>query len=217
MIRREREPGEAERICLKQLDLVTPEYAGRFGLVVNEPVFISLTDSTDQRPFIYRVGTTIGDPQSEITTESFVTKHQMVGLLKSMHLRPRYGMGCFEIPKTTMDDRYGFWKYWYWVAVVEPTGVVFKNEDDFTGFEFNRITNELKVDRVLAFCRGCLAGPLKRGIVVGPSADLTFTPACSFEKYKEDFKGKHAIPMPKWKFEITETGEVVFSEFEDMT
>lgn len=219
MIRREKETGEAGTICFKQLDLVTPEYASRFGLVADtdEPVFISTTDSTDRRPFIYRVGATIGDLQLEIITESFVTKHQMGGSLRSKHERPRYGIGYSETHKTAIDYRYGKVKYWGWVAIVEPTGIVLTNKDDYTSLIFNRITNELKVNQILAFCRGCLAGPLERGIVAGPFADLTFAPVCSFEKHKKDFTRRSALPIPKLVFEITETSGVVFERFEGRT
>ena len=209
---------EQETICLKELELITPEYAGHFGLVVDEPVFISSTDSTDQRPYIYRVGATIGDSHLDLeNADSFVTTNKGIGSLRGVKMRPRYGIG-YDETRNVLINNDGYWrdmKFCGWVAIVEPTGMVFRNEDDLTGLRFNRITNELKINRILAFCSGCLDQPLNFGIIVGPFASQTFGPACSFETHKKDFQGrKPFFPKPKWEFEILETGEVVFSSFE---
>lgn len=56
--RKEREkPGE--RLYCKRLQLVTPEHARRLGIATDLPVFVSETDSTDGRPFVYQVGETL--------------------------------------------------------------------------------------------------------------------------------------------------------------
>lgn len=199
-----------EAICIKKLVLVTPEYAHRLGLDVDRPVFTAENDSTH---LIYEVGKTVKiegffDPLDTGAVHDSERIAEQVSMLRS---HPRVGIGYHQEPARVADE-WGKHEVSDWLAIVEPTGTVIEKEDYF--FAFNRITDELRVKEIRAFCTGCRAGPLKEGLAIEVYGN-GFIFACCTSNIHDAEDAKH----PEWfsprrTFEIAETGEVVIKEFE---
>lgn len=225
MILREREAGEAETICLKRLDLITPSYAGRcFGLTVNKPVFTSPNDS---EPLIYRIGDAnkVAGFFEPLDTGSALIIEESKAKLGEVEInfgrvtpKPRVGIGYEEI--STLEMVYGnnHWsdiKRANWVAVVEPLGRVSIEEDAV--LPFNRVTDELKVKEMLAFCEWCRKEPLKEGLVLDLFGNGYLFAVCTDRHYKSTIgkllelsRAKPDRLAPSY-FKIDQNGEVVFS------
>lgn len=218
MIQREREIGEIETVCLKRLELVPPIYARSLGLVVDRPVFISPTDSIESRTFVYQVGATVKVSYFDVNDdESFVTSKKLgefgnppVPALV-VYSRPKYGMGYDEMPKRVIEGGCTYWGSMthsnYWVAIIEPTGRVLEHEDYL--IEFNRITDELVVRKILVHCKGCPDMPLREGLVVQVGDRRLF--ACCDSGIHDKEIAENPILTPRFKFQITETDELVFN------
>lgn len=224
MIQREREAGETGTICLKRLDLITPNYATHFGLVVDKPVFTSPNDS---EPLIYQVGDTNKvagffeplDTGSGLAVEQ--TRTEQLGgveiVFGRVTPRPRVGIGYEEISTLAMVYGNNHWselKRANWVAVVEPMGRVSTEED--AALPFNRVTDELKVKEMLAFCEWCRREPLKEGLVLDLFGSGYLFAVCTDRHYKSTI-GKlvelsRAKPdrLSPFYFKIEQSGEVVF-------
>lgn len=173
MINRETFVISNETFYLKELSLVTADYARRLGLVVDRPVFISPWDS---KPLVYQVGATIQVPNFEPTDESVETVHKIDSDVGYIEERPRYGIGYLEMekgkgmrkgPLSNTDTVYwGALNMDNWIALVEPLGTVVKYLNEIS--HFNRLTDRLRVKEIMVSCRGCHVESLTEGMVLEP-------------------------------------------------
>lgn len=204
---------ERDQISIKGLTLVSPEYARARGLIVQNPVFISPTDSVDMRPPIYQVGTTtevlVFDPTD--TEASAVIKRLPFPSSIEVQYRPKSGIGYYETlltKRATPDDVSWFasgWGLGKWVAVIEPLGTT--KEDIDPQLYFNRSTDKLRVEKILAFCKGCNTQLQDGGLVVDVGNRGRFYPVCGLEIHGEEIISKK---WPYFRFEFDQDGKVIF-------
>ena len=216
MVRREREIGEQSIVYIKRLELVTPQYAAELGLKVDKPVFTANTDST---PLIYNVGKTVKiegffDPLDTGTVHDNYSgvvyhKNNIGEKISVISSHPRVGIGYHQRPAKHLDE-WGNREVSSWMAVVEPTGQVVEHEDYL--FNFNRITNELRVKEIRAFCTACKAGPLKEGKAIEVYRNGFIFAVCNSEIHDASIAQRPEWLSPKVTFELAETGEIVFKE-----
>ncbi|TSC86654.1 MAG: hypothetical protein G01um10147_866 [Microgenomates group bacterium Gr01-1014_7] len=203
---------ERDHINIKGLTLVSPEYARTWGLVVQNPVFISPTDSVDMRPPIYQVELTtkvsIFD-QTDTETIARIKEFVLHGI--SVEYRPQSGMGYFETPllteRVTPDDIAWFasgWGLGRWVAVIEPLGRV-KEENDPLKY-FNKSTDELKVQKIMAFCRGCSTQLQENGLAVDIGNRGRFYPVCGLAMHGEEIASKQ---WQYFRFSFHQDGKII--------
>lgn len=205
--RKEREkPGE--RLYCKKLSLVTPEHAKRLGIITDIPVFVSETDSTDGRPFVYQTGETFKVSHfEEEGNESVQTTHRIAPRVASLHSRPKYGIGYFDEPAFVMTNGSMFWsgiKDAGWVAILEPAGRIVHHEDYF--FAYSAIAEEVRVKEILAFCEGDKIGPLKEGIVIN-IGNPYLKSVCGYEEHKKEID-EHQFPW--FGFYYDRDGKIAF-------
>lgn len=124
-----------------------------------------------------------------------------------VHTRPKSGIGYQEFPIGVMAKLPAVMNYASWVAIVEPTGTVLEYDYDFT---FNRITDELKVRKILAFCDGCQDGSLNMGYITDVRGDGTLlSPVCRPTIHGEPFTENPYLLSPRMFFEIGRNNEVL--------
>lgn len=197
-----------ERVCIKRLDLVRPDDARSLGLVVDRPVFISPTDSTDSKPLIYRVGHTIKASFLGETGDLSLTtyKGEVEADAAWVHSRPKSGMGYHEFPAEVMT-RLPQVNYTGWVAVVEPVGRILEHQDKY--FAFDRITDQLVVREILALCEVCRSGPLSIGFVADIREDGMLSPICGADIHNKYFVEDPSALSPNMLFEIGDDKQVI--------
>ena len=128
-----------------------------------------------------------------------------------MGYRPQSGMGYFETILTreaTPDDVAWFASGWgldNWVAVVEPLGKVKKDEDPLK--YFNKSTDELRVQKIMAFCKSCVTELQEGGLVVDVGHRGRFYPVCGLEMHGKEITSKQ---WHFFRFSFGQEGKVVF-------
>ena len=202
---------ERNTVCLKGLILVNPNYARKRGLIVEEQVFVSNTDSTEMKPPIYQVGRTTKVLFFDHTaSESFITHRKLtVPYAEEYRSRPKSGMGYFKSPLYTEDSLSDFvngFGLGYWVAVIEPLGLVKKEKDPM--IYFNRSTDELRIKRILAICKGCSTVISEDGLVVDVDRSGSLYPVCGLEIHGEEITSKQ---MSYFKFSFDTDGKIIFT------
>lgn len=204
---------EKEHISIKGLTLASPEYARTCGLVVQESVFISQSDSLDMKPLTYQVGAInevlVFDPTN--TEADAVIKSLSFPDSIGVQYRPQFRLGYFETlltTRATSDDVSYFvsgWGLGKWVAVVEPLGRIKVDEDP--QLYFNRSTDRLKVRKILAFCQSCNTQLENGGLVVDINRRGRLYPACGLEMHGEEITSKK---WPYFRFTFDQDNKVIF-------
>lgn len=207
---------EKDYFYSKNLDLVTPARALRYGLTVDQPVFISTIDSTDRKPFIYQVSEVLKceyfHPEN---TEPIITTSAIIGReednIRVVHSRPRNGITFWKTPPDVTTNDSLFWSQMKsngWVAILEPTSPVIDREDYF--LYFNTVSQEVKVSQILAFCkvhsRDRRSEPLTEGVVIDQGNGYLLS-ACSYEKHEREIED---YSMPWFRFYYDHQGKIAF-------
>lgn len=186
-----------ERIMgLKKLTLMAPEYALRFGIPADAPVFVS--PLTIDEEFCSRCG------------NGYDPRIYQVGALVEVRQCPHNHFNGIHFESFKSFDKFGSTG---WEAVVEAIGPI--------TYEFGiRKAQKVKILQIRAFCSGsdelsevthsCFMNhrdQLRRGLVfsaITTHEDYLF-PLCSLEKHP------NLIDRVKFRFKITENDEVLFS------
>lgn len=227
MIRGEREAGYKEGgiICVKRLSLITPAYARSLGLTTDRPLFTSLNDS---ELFNYRVGDTYkisGFFEPADTGSGLTVKQATTGPMGEVNValsivfpRPRVGIAYEEISSLSLIYGNNHWsdiKRSNWIAVVEPMGRIFREDDDV--LPFNRVTDELKVKEMKVCCEWCRKEIQKEGLVLELFGNGYLFAVCTDRHYKNTIRNlveltANARQTSPFYFEIGLNNEVVFKE-----
>lgn len=218
MIENPRELSSPERrtTCFKKLDLVTPALARKLGLTVNKPVFVSSTDSTyDRKPFVYQGGITVKSSEEDLLIpDSNVTTHGLVDGNEGdfsyvTYSRPRFGIGYDEARSDVTTNGCAYWsnlRMGSWVGIVEPKGKVIKHNDRF--FAYNRITDELTIREIRAFCCGCKDGPLNHGDIIEPYKNGHLFAVCSSDIHTQEREKNPEALIAEWHFRANLDGAI---------